>query len=168
MNTDPTLHVAVQGDREIIITRTLNAPRELVFKAMNEPELLRRWLLGPPGWTMTVCENDPRPGGVFRCAWRREDGSEMAMHGVYREVTPPSRIVRTEQFDVGCAPQAGEQVATAELTGLPGDRTGLKITLLFPSREARDGMLASGMERGMAASYDRLAGILAENAARGR
>ena len=77
-----------------------NAPRELVFDAWTTPSLLQRWMLGPPGWTMPVCEIDLRPGGTWRCVWRREDGSEMEIRGAYKEVVPHERLVNTEMFDV--------------------------------------------------------------------
>ena len=96
-----TLKVTTPGDREILLGRAFDAPRELVFETMARPELLQRWLTGPPGWTMTVSENDLRIGGTFRHVWRRNDGTEMAMAGVYREVIPPERIVRTESFTFG-------------------------------------------------------------------
>ena len=110
---------------------------------------------------MTVCEVDLRAGGTFRHEWRGVDGTAMAMHGVYREVVPPERVVRTEIFEYGCNAQAGEQLATMVLTEKNG-KTTVTITALFPSKEARDGMIASGMEQGVAAGYDRLDGILAE------
>jgi uncharacterized protein YndB with AHSA1/START domain len=153
------LKLTTPTDREIVITREFNAPRELVWDAMSRPELLRRWLLGPPGWEMTVCEEDARVGGAFRWAWSGPDGATMAMHGVYREVSPPERCVRTEVFDTGCVPGGGEQLATLVLTEL-GERTALTITLLYESKEARDGAAASGMERGMAAGYERLDEVL--------
>jgi uncharacterized protein YndB with AHSA1/START domain len=155
MNSPASVKITTPSDREIVITRVLDAPRRMVFEAMNRPEHLKHWLLGPPGWTMTACENDPKAGGKFRYAWRNVDGSEMAMSGVYREVVPNERIVRTERFDMGCDNQAGEQVATMVLTEASG-RTTVTITVLFPTKEARDGLLASGMEAGMNASYARL------------
>jgi uncharacterized protein YndB with AHSA1/START domain len=88
----------------------------------------------------------------------------MAMRGVYREVVPPERVVRTEAFESGCPAQSGEQVATLVLAE-QGGQTALTLTVLYPSKEARDATLASGMERGVAASYDRLAGLLAQGAA---
>ena len=88
------------------------------------------------------------------------------MSGVYRECTHPSRIVRTESFDFGCAPQAGEQVATLELTNRGDDLTDLRISVVYPSREARDATIKSGMEHGVRASYDRLDDILAGAAAK--
>jgi uncharacterized protein YndB with AHSA1/START domain len=160
MEKTKTLSVTTPGDREIVIMRVFDAPRAQVWQAMTRPELLRRWLFGPPGWTMTVCEEDLRPGGTFRWAWRGPNGEEMAMHGVYREVAAPDRIVRTETFDFGCPTQAGEQVCTLVLTEKDGETT-LKLTVLYPSREARDGAVASGMEKGMAAGYDRLDEMLA-------
>jgi len=155
-----TLKVTTPTDREIVMTRVFDAPRRLVWDAMSKPELIKRWLFGPPGWTMTVCEDDQRVGGEFRWAWRGPDGQEMAMRGVYREVVPPERVVRTESFEVGCAPQAGEQLAAIVLTEQDG-KTMLKLTVLYPSKEARDGAVASGMEKGVAAGYDRLDEILA-------
>ena len=115
---------------------------------------------------MVVCENDVKVGGGFRHVWRGPDGTEMAMRGVYREVVPPERIVRTESFEFGCNAQSGEQVGTLVLTE-QGGRTTLTLTLLYPSKEARDATLASGMEQGVAAGYDRLAELLASPPARG-
>jgi uncharacterized protein YndB with AHSA1/START domain len=154
------LQVTTPGEREIVLTRVVDAPRHLVFDAMTRPELLRRWLLGPPGWSMVVCEVDLRVGGTFRHTWRSADGKDLSMHGVFREVLPPERIVRTESFDLGCDSQAGEQLATAVL-GEQGGKTTVTITVLYPSKEARDATLASGMEHGVAAGYDRLAELLA-------
>jgi uncharacterized protein YndB with AHSA1/START domain len=166
MNNTGTLKVTTPTDREIVMTRVFDAPRTLVFDAMAKPELLKRWLSGPPGWSMVECENDLKVGGAFRHVWRRNDGTEMAMRGVYREVVPPERIVRTESFEFGCDPQAGEQVGTLVLTE-QGGRTTLTLTLLYPSKEARDATIASGMECGVAAGYDRLAELLASTPARG-
>ncbi|SIN93106.1 Uncharacterized conserved protein YndB, AHSA1/START domain [Singulisphaera sp. GP187] len=153
------MKVTTPTDREIVITREFNAPRELVWDTMSKPELLKRWLLGPPGWEMTICEEDARVGGKFRWAWSGPEGASMSMHGVYREVSPPERCVRTEVFDMGCVPGGGGQLATLVLTAL-GERTALTITLLYDSKEARDGAVASGMEQGMAAGYERLDEIL--------
>ena len=100
MNTAMGFSVTARGDREIMVTRDFNAPREMVWDAMTQPEHLRRWMLGPPGWTMTACEDDPRVGGKYRIAWRGPEGEDLAMSGTYREVTHPSRIVRTESFSM--------------------------------------------------------------------
>ncbi|MBI4716846.1 MAG: SRPBCC family protein [Planctomycetes bacterium] len=161
------LKVTTPSDREIVMTRELNAPRQLVWAAMTTPALIRRWLFTPPGWTMTECEEDLRVGGRFRWAWNGPDGKPaMAMHGVYREVVPGVRATRTETFDFGCESQAGEQLATIAYTEHAG-RTTVTMTVVFPSKEARDGCLASGMEQGVSAGYDRMAELLASQLAVG-
>jgi uncharacterized protein YndB with AHSA1/START domain len=165
MNDTASLKVTTPTDREIVMTRVFDAPRSLVFEAMSRAELLKRWLSGPPGWEMVECDSDLKVGGAFRHVWRRTDGTEMAMRGVYREIVPPERIVRTESFSFGCDAQAGEQVGTLVLTE-QGGKTLLTLAVLYPSKEARDATIASGMERGVAASYDRLAELLASAAAR--
>jgi uncharacterized protein YndB with AHSA1/START domain len=155
-----TLELTTPTDREIVLTRVFNAPRRLVFEAFTKPELLKRWLLGPPGWSMVVCEVDFRVGGSFRYVWRNDDGKEMAMHGVYREIAPPARTVHTESFDFGCESQSGEQLVTSSLVEHDG-KTTLTATILYPSKEDRDATIASGMEHGVTASYDRLEEVLA-------
>ena len=87
------LRISTPTDREIVFTRVFDAPRELVFDAMTRPELLKRWLLGPPGWTMPICEIDLRVGGAYRYVWRSADGVEMGMGGIHREIVRPERIV---------------------------------------------------------------------------
>jgi uncharacterized protein YndB with AHSA1/START domain len=154
------LRVTTPTDREILMTREFDAPRDLVFEAMSRTELLPRWMLGPPGWEMVVCENHQCVGGTFRHVWRNQDGTEMGMHGAYREIVPPERVVRTEVFDFGCDSQSGEQLVTAVMTE-QGGRTTLTITILYPSKEARDATIASGMEHGVAASYDRFEELMA-------
>lgn len=159
MKADRKLSVETPSDLEIVLKRQFDAPRAAVFRALTEPALLRRWMLGPPGWTMTVCEIDLRVGGSFRYVWKNTDGTEMAMRGTYREIVAPERIVNTEQFEFGCAAQACEQIGTAVLAEANGVTT-LTTTILYPSKEARDGTIASGMEMGVAAGYERLDGVL--------
>jgi len=96
MNNTNTLKVTTPSDREIVMTRVFDAPRHLVFEALSKPELVKQWLLGPPGWTMPVCEVDLRVGGAYRFLWRGPDGAEMGSRGVFREVVPPERLVATE------------------------------------------------------------------------
>jgi uncharacterized protein YndB with AHSA1/START domain len=159
MKNPGNLKLTTQGDREIVMTRSLDAPRRLVFDAFTKPELVKHWLLGPPGWSMPICEIDLRVGGVYRYVWRRDsDGSEMGMGGVYREIVAPERLVATEKFDQPWYP--GEAVGTTVLVE-QGGKTTITQTLLYQSQEARDAVLKSGMERGVAASYDRLAELLA-------
>ena len=152
-----SLKVTTPSDREIVITRLFDAPRTLVFDCMSKPELVKKWLLGPPGWTMPVCEIDLRVGGRYRYVWRGPDGAEMGMGGVYREIVRPERIVQTELFDQDWT--GGETLGTAHLTERDS-RTTLTITVLYSSKEARDGALRTGMTEGMAAGYDRLAELL--------
>ena len=94
------LKITKSGDRDLVMTRVFDAPRKLVYDAHTKPALVRQWLLGPPGWTMPVCDMDVRVGGTYRWVWRKEtDGSEMGMGGVYREIKAPERLVTTEKFD---------------------------------------------------------------------
>ena len=159
MSHGRNLKIAASGDREIVMTREFDAPRQLVFDTFTKPQLIQRWLLGPEGWTMPVCEVDLKVGGSYRYVWRRDtDGTEMGMGGVYREVVPPERLVYTHKFDQAWYP--GESLTTTVLVEL-GGRTTMSATMLYESREARDGVLKSGMERGVAVSYDRLDAILA-------
>jgi uncharacterized protein YndB with AHSA1/START domain len=159
MSTAGTLKVTTPSDREIVITRVFDAPRRLVFDAYTKPELLKRWLLGPPGWTMVVCEIDPKVGGAYRYQWRGPDGAEMGMRGVYREIVRPERIVATEAFDQSWYP--GEALDTIVLVEKDG-KTTLTLTVLYESREARDIAIKSNMEQGLTAGYDKLAEVLAE------
>ncbi len=153
-----TLQVATRGDREIVMSRVFEAPRQLVFEACSKPEFVRRWLLGPDGWSMPVCEIDLRVGGSYRYVWRHSDGREMGMGGVYREIVVPERIVATEKFDEAWYP--GEAVGIILLVEQSG-KTTLTQTILYDSRETRDAVLNSPMEKGVAASYDRLEAVLA-------
>lgn len=158
MTTTANLEITTPSDRELAILRSFNAPRELVFRALTEPELVRRWLLGPPGWTMPVCEIDLQVGGAYRYVWRHEEnGNEMAMGGVYREIATPERLVATEVFEDPWYP--GQGLATFTLAENDG-RTTLTQTMRYESKEARDAVLASPMEDGVVASYDRLAEVL--------
>ena len=149
--------VATPTDKEIVVTRMFDAPRGPVWDSMTKCELLKRWCIGPPGGSMTVCENDVKAGGTFRQVWRGPDGREIGMHGTYREVVLHERMVRTESFDF--APKA-EQLATLVLEEQRG-RTQLTLTLLYPSKAARDATLASGVAHGLEAGYDMLDKLLA-------
>jgi uncharacterized protein YndB with AHSA1/START domain len=152
------LKVTTPTDREIVMTRIFDAPRSLVFDAYTKPELLKRWLYGPDGWMLSKCEVDLKIGGKYRYVWRHTDGREMGMGGVYREIVPPERLVTTEVFDEDWT--GGETLGTLSFTEQDG-KTTLTQTMLYSSREARDGALRSGMEHGLAASFDRLEGMLA-------
>jgi uncharacterized protein YndB with AHSA1/START domain len=162
MKNTGTLKLTTRGDQEIVMTRVFDAPRSLVFDAFTKPELVKRWLLGPPGWSMPVCEIDFRIGGRYRYLWRHENGNEMGLGGVYREIVAPERIVATEKFDESWYP--GEAVGTVVLAE-QGGKTTLTQTILYESRDARDAVLKSPMEQGVAASYNKLAELLASTLA---
>lgn len=152
-----SFHVTTPTDREIEIVRDFHAPRQLVFDAFTKPELVRRWLLGPPGWSMPVCEIDLTVGGAYRYVWRKDGVKDMGMGGVFREIVSPSRLVATEKFDDSWYP--GEALDTTAFVE-EGDITKTKITVLYESKEARDTARRSGMEHGMAAGYNRLEELL--------
>ncbi len=156
MNTTATFRLTTPSDREIVLTREFDAPRHLVFRALTTPALLERWL-GPRDWILASCEIDLRVGGAWRQVHRGPDGSEMGMRGVYREVSPPNRLVTTEAFDGW---EDGEATVTTTLAERAG-RTTMTTTVLYPSREVRDGMLSTDMARGAGEGYDRLEELLA-------
>jgi uncharacterized protein YndB with AHSA1/START domain len=153
-----TLQITTPSEREIAMTRVFDAPRRLVFDAWTKPELLKRWLGVRAGWSMAVCEVDLKVGGTYRFVWRKTDGTEMWMGGVYREIVRPERIINTESFDDPW--YEGEALDTAVLVE-QGGKTTLTTTILYASREVRDTVLKSPMERGVAESYNMLADLLA-------
>jgi uncharacterized protein YndB with AHSA1/START domain len=163
METSGSVQVTTPSDREISMARTFNAPRHLVFEAFSEPELLKRWLLGPPGWEMVVCDVARKAGDRWRYEWRNSDGRQFGTGGVVRELIPNERVVFTEKMDG----YPSESVVTTLFTER-GGRTLVTMTQAFESREVRDMVLKSGQERGVAASYDRLDHILASRGAAGK
>ncbi len=155
INFADTLTLTTPSDREAVLSRTFNAPRELVFKACTEPQYLTQWMLGPAGWTMPVCEIDLRPGGKWHFVWQKDPGSQMSMTGTYLEVDPPSRIVQTENWG-GDWPETTNTMVLTEKDGL----TTLTTTITYPSKAARDAATATGMLVGANMSYNRLVTIL--------
>ena len=139
------------SDREIVATRVFDAPRKLIFDAHTRAEHVPNWMLGPDGWTMPVCEITLRPGGEWHFVWRQSDGAEMEMRGEYREITPPERLVHTESWGADWP----ETLNTLVLTEEDG-KTKLVTTVLYPSKEAREKALGTGMKDGWSQSYDRL------------
>ncbi|MCG6166950.1 SRPBCC family protein [Leptospira sp. FAT2] len=158
MENTKKLKVVAQGEREILITRTFDAPRALVFDAMTKPELLKRWFDGPPGWSLIVCDIDLKVGGKYRYVWRSEGGKDMGMGGVYLEIDAPDRLVATEVFDESW--YAGEAIDTSILTEIDSKTTLLSITVLYESKEARESVILSPMEDGLGYNYDRLEALL--------
>jgi uncharacterized protein YndB with AHSA1/START domain len=158
------MKISLSGDREIVFTREFNAPRTLVFDAMTKPDLIKRWLTGPPGWSMAICEVDLRVGGKYRWVWRGPDGSDMGMGGVHLEVAPPERLVCTQLFDQDWT--GGEAVGTLVLTER-GGRTTMTNTVRYATPEARTAVLQTPMEDGMQFGYDQLENTLASMVASG-
>ena len=147
------LQISTPSDREVVITRQFDAPRELVFDCHTKPDLVRRWLLGPPGWTMPVCDIDLKVGGRYRYVWRGPGGEEMGMGGTFRLIERPARIDTAELFDQDWT--CGETFITTRFTEQDG-RTTATLTVLYSSKDAREGALATGMADGMEAGYQRL------------
>ena len=147
--------ITVPSDCEVAITRVFDAPRALVFEAWTTPRHVQQWMLGPEGWTMPICEIDLRPGGAWRFVWRKANGSEMEMRGVYREIRPPERLVTTEAWG-GDWPETINTLTLVEQDG----RTTLTNTILYPSKAARDAALQTGMKEGSTQAYERLAHYL--------
>lgn len=157
MNTG-TLSVTMPTDREVQVIRSFNAPRRMVFEALTTPALLMRWMHGPNGWTLAVCEVDLRVGGRFRYVWRKANGREMGMGGVFREIMRPERIVHDEVFDDDWT--GGETTVTTILTERQAT-TMLTVTILYASKDARDGALKTNFASGMEAGYKVLEDVLA-------
>lgn len=147
---------ATPSDREVRITRVVAAPCRLVFEAYTTPRHLQQWLLGPEGWTMPICELDARPGGAWRYVWRKSDGSEMTLSGTVKEYAPPERMVTTERW----GPEWPETINTVVFSEALGQTT-ITLTVLYPSKEARDAALQTGMKDGMDQGFARLDQLLA-------
>jgi uncharacterized protein YndB with AHSA1/START domain len=153
------MDVTTPNDREILIKRAFDAPRDLVFRANTVPQLVQRWLLGPDGWTMPVCKIDLRVGGSFEYRWRDASGSqEFGISGEFQEIAAPERLVHVERMEG----MDGKSIVTTLFEAV-GTKTIMTLTMLFDSKEQRDGALASGMADGMTTTYDRLETMLAMN-----
>ena len=155
--TAGTTAITTPSAREIVSERVFDAPRDRVFAAYTDPELIPQWW-GPRGTTTIVDQMDVRAGGAWRFVSRDSDGGETGFRGTYREVTPPERIVQTFEWE-GMPGHVNVDTATFEDLG---GRTKVTTTSLFHTPEERDGMLASGMERGLTETHDRLAELLAQ------
>jgi uncharacterized protein YndB with AHSA1/START domain len=134
-----------------VITRVVDAPRRIVWEAYTTPRHLRQWMLGPEGWTMPECEMDLRPGGAFRYVWRKASGTELTIAGAIREVVALERLVTTESW----GPEWPETINTVAFTESSGQTT-ITLTVAYPSKEARDAALQTGMKDGMDPSFARL------------
>ena len=156
------LKVTLPNDLEVHVSRVFNAPPTLVFDAFTKPDIVTQWLLGPPGWTMPVCEMDLRVGGKFRWRWRGQDGQEFGFTGEFREVVRPKRLVHTENYDAGDigGTMGGEALVTSEFKP-QGKGTLYAVTIRYRSKADRDAAFKTGMTDGMEMSYVRLDSILA-------
>ncbi len=157
--------VNLPSDQEVKVTRAFKAPRALVYRTYSEPKLVQRWMLGPPGWTMPVCEMELRVGGAYRWRWRSDDGNnEFGFHGVFREIEAGKKVVHTQIFDpgnIGAQSHGGEAIVTLTFSEANGVTT-VTTVIDFGSKEVRDAVLATGMTDGMELSYQGLERLLAE------
>jgi uncharacterized protein YndB with AHSA1/START domain len=158
--------VTLPSDREVRVTRTFSAPRKLVWDAHTKPDLVQKWMLGPPGWTMPVCEMDVRVGGSYRWRWRsQEDGKEFGFFGVFQEVDAPSKLVHSESYDPGDVggpmPSTDPAIITLGLEETGGVTT-LTCSMLFASKDLRDAAVSTGMTDGMEMGYARLDDMFAQ------
>ncbi|WP_447727073.1 SRPBCC domain-containing protein [Sphingomonas koreensis] len=147
------LDIRTEGDTHVVVTRRFAAPPERVYRAHIEPELIKQWMLGPDGWTMPICINEARPGGQIRFEWSDGDGNGFFLTGEYVELNPYSRIVHVERMHLP-DPTPDNHVETQFEADGAGTLMTMRMTL--PDTETRTAMLATGMEQGMAVSYDRL------------
>ena len=158
------LQISTPTDTTIVLTRSFQASRRLVWEAMTEPAKMRRWMLPPPGWTMTVCELEARVGGALRLAWKSADADPAGtLDGVFTEFAPHERMVHTETMKLGSGEVIGSLVEAHEFAEKGGVTT-MRITQTYDSKDARDGALASGMDQGMEAGYQELDALLLQAA----
>jgi uncharacterized protein YndB with AHSA1/START domain len=159
MASTNALQVTTPSDLETVITRAFNARRDKVYQCFTTPALVRRWLLGPPGWTMPVCEMDVRVGGKYRYEWRRGETQTMGLTGTFRDIVPNERLVSTELFDEDWT--GGETLVELSFAEANG-RTIVTYVLTYTSPQARDGAIRSGMADGMEAGFKRMDEVLAD------
>lgn len=157
------LHVTTPTDTTIVLTRTFSAPRRLVWEAMTRPDKMRRWMLPPPGWTLSVCDCDARVAGALRLVWQGADaGQAMSLHGVFTEAVTHERMVHTEVMLLGTGEPIGSQVETHEFAEKGGVTT-MRITQVYVSKEVRDCAVASGACPGMEEGFKQLDALLAQS-----
>lgn len=142
------------GDRELRVVRRFDAPPEAVYRAHVDRDLIAKWMLGPEGWTMPHCEIDARPGGAFSYTWESADGESFTIRGTFLELDAPHRILHRETMEMGEMTPPDSEVVT--LFEPDGAGTLMTMTITYDSAESREAAVASGMEEGMAVSYDNL------------
>jgi uncharacterized protein YndB with AHSA1/START domain len=151
------LTLTTEGDTHVIVKRHFAAPPEAVYRAHIEPKLIQQWMLGPEGWTMPVCVNDARPGGLIRYEWSNGKGQGFYLTGEFLKLEPYRRIVHVERMHLPDPTPDNHIETTFEPNG-SGTLMTMRMTL--PDAKTREMMLATGMESGMEASYLRLEGLL--------
>ena len=155
------LEISTPTATTIVLTRAFNAPRRLVWEATFTPDRMRRWMLPPPGLTLTLCKCEPRVGGALELAWKSDEADPvMTLRGVFTEVVLHERAIHTETMALGSGQTIGSQVEKHEFAD-HGGVTVMTITQTYGSKEDRDGALASGMDQGMEACYQQLDAVLA-------
>ncbi len=156
-----TFTVATPDDTSILVRREFGAPPARVWRAMTEPVHMKQWL-GDPDFPLTTCEMDVRVGGRYR--WVFGSGVRaMGVSGTFDEVEPYSRLVTIEQFDDFPGPSTN----TLLLSPAGDDRTAMTLTVVYPTREIRDGWVASGMTEGLGVGYERLDEVLGDELSTG-
>jgi uncharacterized protein YndB with AHSA1/START domain len=152
-----------EGDRYVVVTRKFAASPEAVYRAHTDSKLMQKWMLGPDGWTMPVCINDPKPGGKMRFEWTDGKGNGFYLTGEYVALEPYSRIVHVERMHLP-DPTPDNHVETR--FDADGSGTLMKMRMTLPDEKTRAEMLATGMEHGMEASYVRMEGLIAAESAK--
>ena len=151
------LTLKTEGDTHVVVTRRFEAPPKSVYRAHTEPQLLKKWLLGPDGWTMPVCISEAKPGGKIRYEWSDGKGAGFHLTGEYVELEPYSRIVHVERMHLP-DPTPDNHVETRFEADGAGTLMTMRMTL--PDKQTREAMLATGMDQGMEASYARMEEML--------
>jgi len=164
-NSPLGLQISTPTDTSIILTRGFNAPRRLVWEAMFTPDKMKRWMLPPPGWTIVTLACDARVGGKLSVAWKSDEANPvMTLQGEFTAVTLHESAVHTETMALGSGQVIGSLVEKHEFSDEGGAATAMRITQTYKSKEDRDGALASGMDQGMEACYQKLEQLLRERA----
>lgn len=166
MRTMEKAQVSLPADTQVRVTRDFVAPRQLVWDCHTRPALVRRWMLGPPGWSMPVCEMDVRPGGKYRWRWKSNaNGAEFGFFGDFREVDQPARMVHAENYDPGDIGGKMDVSQPAIITTTFSEKDGvtsLEMIMTFASKEVRDAAVSTGMTDGMEIGYQRLDKLFAD------
>jgi uncharacterized protein YndB with AHSA1/START domain len=158
--------VSLPSDTEVRVSRSFHAPRKLVWDAHTVPKLVQKWMLGPPGWSMPVCEMDVRLGGKYRWRWKSDaNGNEFGFFGEFKEVDAPAKLAHHEYFDPGdiggSMPVDNPAKIRTSFTEKDGVTT-LVTVMDFGTKELRDAAVSTGMTDGMEMGYERLDTIFAE------